>query len=146
MGGLWGDDARSKSWTDLTEEEQEAARVLGWDERSFTEDAFSRYIDLAYRDLSEEQQQAVDTLEIDESDWDQMTAEQEEIQIDKHAGTIDPGAGEHDGGGDDGSELVRAGSTKLSARAGFSMIDKAYAKALCSVCVGSNSSSYCTVI
>ena len=34
----FGDDARSKSWADLTEEQQAAAELLGWNERSFTED------------------------------------------------------------------------------------------------------------
>ena len=130
----FGDDARSKSWKDLTEEEQAAAQALGWNERSFTDDAYTRYIDLAYCDLSEEQRDAVDTLEIDEGDWNDMTAELENREgwvADGSVGLMDPDAdgdsgsgGGSDGDGDGGEILARSRSAKLSARAGFSIIDK----------------------
>lgn len=104
--------------------------MLGWNERSFTDDAYTRYTDLAYCDLSEEQREAVDTLEIDESDWNDMTAELENPdnwQADRDVGFIDPDAeGGDDSEEEEGAVLARSRSAKLSARAGFSIIDKSY--------------------
>lgn len=55
-------------WSDLSEEEMEAAKVLGWDEDNWGQ--HTKLTETPFADLSEPQQEAVEVLGYDEETWE----------------------------------------------------------------------------
>ena len=68
------DDVLTQPWEELSAEQQEAAKVLGWDRARWGDAAkYSlRMVGRNFSELTAEEEEACGELEIDEDDWDDM--------------------------------------------------------------------------
>eukprot|EP01043_Picozoa_sp_COSAG02_P034186 COSAG02_NODE_2377_length_9006_cov_6.225864_6_plen_654_part_00 len=77
------DEVIMMSWEDLSEEQQEAAQILGWTTKSQWADEANmnvRIIDKSFQQLTPAEQDACEALEITEDDWDDMQVARRPVQ------------------------------------------------------------------